>query len=71
VLFLRLRSARANVSVDLKWHVIRTARVAAAVRKKRPFIEDLANAFLADPCTDGKRRKWKFCDLTDLMLEYH
>ena len=41
------------------------------MRKKRSFIEDLANAFLADPCTDGKRRKWKFCDLTDLMLEYH
>jgi hypothetical protein len=37
VLFLRLRSARANVSVGLKWHVIRTARVATGVRKERPF----------------------------------
>ena len=26
MLFLRLRSARANVSVDLKWHVVRAAR---------------------------------------------
>jgi hypothetical protein len=24
----------------------------------------LPNAFLADPCTDGKRHKWKLCDLT-------
>jgi len=50
---------------------IRDVAQTSQLRKKRPFIEDLANAFLADPCTDGKRRKWKFCDLTDLMLEYH
>jgi hypothetical protein len=33
----------ANVNVDLKWHVIRAARVATAVRKHRTFAERVAN----------------------------
>ena len=62
------------MGVSLSRHVAADGRIAQI-----PVIRDGVTNGQSRPCADVARRwrngsqrnKWKFCDLTDLTLEYH